>query len=185
MLVLQLGHPKINPIPEGKNYSKFQDIFLDLFDSEEEAIHMYWHKIPIRLRYREDLHANMDFFLGICKLIFKEPQGATKVNFMTELLFIHWEIYWNNYQIRIEARFTDTEDAYGPYAEALSEHSTLEMDRYAFLREWKTLFHQLVMAFQSMNLNISDLNESKKLKLMQKLEQRIPKFGKLYTSESS
>lgn len=185
MLVLQLGHPKVNPIPEGKIYTVFQDVFLDLFESEEEAIHLYWHKIPIRLRYREDLHANMSLFLGMCKLVFKEPQGATKVDFMTELLFMHWEVYWNNYQIRIEARFTDTENAYGPYAAVLNEQSSLEMDRYAFLREWKTLFHQLVMAFQSLNLGISDPKEGKKLQLMQKLEQRIPKFGKLYTSESS
>ncbi|MDX2301969.1 MAG: hypothetical protein NW226_04175 [Microscillaceae bacterium] len=184
-MIIQLGHPQVNPIPEGKVFSAFQDVFLDLFKSEEEAIYLYWHKIPIRIRYREDLYANMQLFLAMIRLIFKENHGATKVDFMTELLFIHWDIYWTSHHIRIEARFTDTEDAYTPYADALNQQTTLEMDRYAFQREWKSLFHQIVMAFQTVQVNITDPKELKKLEVMQKIEQKIPKFGKLYTLDAS
>lgn len=182
LIAIQLGHPQIVHTSQ-REFQKLQDAFLHLFSPQEESIYLFWHRIPIRFRYREDMHANFNQILSILRLLQKEPTGVSKVNLMTQGLFINWEIAWNAGELRIVSRFTDTEDTYQKYAEALNQHPILRVSKLAFLREWKALLHQLIMGFQTAQIKLSDASEQRKWESMRQIEARIMQYGVLYTKK--
>lgn len=182
MIAIQLGHPQVLHSTQ-REFKTLQDAFLHLFSDQEESIYLFWHRIPIRLRYREDMHANFNQILSMLKLLQKQPNGLSKVNLMTQGLFINWEVAWNAGELRIESRFTDTEDAYQKYAEALNQYPILRVSKLAFLREWKALLHQLIMGFQTGQITFLEAIEQRKWESLREIEARIMQYGVLYTKK--
>lgn len=180
-LSLQLGHPKINqgafPV-----FETVRDVFLQLFRAEEESIYLFWHDAPLRLRYSEDLYHNFDAILAMVWLIQRDERGATKADFTTQLLSVGWELYWEGDELRIQSTFTELDDLYAPYAQALNRWPELRMSKQAFLSEWKTLLHQIIVAFQAARAEIRDGTERRKWELLQRVEGQILQYGRLYVS---
>lgn len=176
---LQLGHPKINqgPFPV---FDCVREVFLYLFRAEEESAYLFWHTIPLRLRYREDLSRAFDDILAMVWLIQRDDQGAARAEFATQLVAVRWELRWEGAALIITSSFRALEDLYAPYAEALGWYPELRVDRQAFLAEWKTLLHQIVVAFQAGEVVIRDGTERRKWELLQRVERAIPSYGCLY-----
>ena len=55
-----------------------------------------------------------------------------------------------------------------------------EIRKQTFLNEWKTLLHQIIVAFQSGHVEIRDGTERRKWELLQRVERQIPQYGQLY-----
>src|SRR5690606_1816981 len=49
--VIQLGHPKISQTVRPR-FRRLSDVFLQLFREHEESAYLFWHAIPLRIRYR-------------------------------------------------------------------------------------------------------------------------------------
>jgi hypothetical protein len=179
MFALQLGHPKINPGPFPP-FERVRDAFLPLFRADEESAYLFWHDLPLRLRYRDDLAANFDAILAMAWLVQRDDAGATLVELTTQLLAIRWELRWQGDELSIAGSFRAHEDLYAPYADAFSRASTLAIDRQAFLAEWKTLLHQIIVAFQAGGVSIHDGTERRKWELLQRVERAIARYGVLY-----
>lgn len=177
--IIQLGHPKILPT-RNKVIAKLNNIFFDLFHIDEEAAFIFWGQIPIRFKYKEDLYNNFDLILSMVWLVQKEHQGVTKVNLMTQLLFIYWEIYWKDDDVLIKARFKDTEDLFVHYADALNQHNELILNKTSFLREWKMLLYQIMVVIQTAGIEIEDGKERRKWELLQKIVHAIEGYGVFY-----
>jgi hypothetical protein len=178
-LILQLGHPKIH-LGSSHFFEQPSVIFVHTFRPEEESVYLFWHQIPIRLRYHQDLSHNFDAILAMVWLIQRDPEGATKVDLTTQLLTVHWELHWQKDNLTIQSTFTAHEDLYVPYAQALNQQPTLQIAKSAFLSEWKTLLHQIIVAFKAGKVEIEDGTERRKWELLQRVEQQIPQYGKLY-----
>jgi hypothetical protein len=178
-LEIQLGHPKINqgPFPV---FERVSDAFPALFRAEEESVYLFWHAIPLRIRYREDLYRDFDAILAMAWLVQRDDRGATKVDLTNELLSIHWEIRWEGSGLVISGTFTALDDLYTLYAQALNRRPEAQMEKLAFLSEWKTLLHQIIVAFQSGQIEIQDGTERRKWELLQRVERQIPQYGQLY-----
>ncbi|MCP4287757.1 MAG: hypothetical protein GY792_25520 [Gammaproteobacteria bacterium] len=180
---LQLGHPKINqgsfPV-----FEQVREIFVHLFRAEEESIYLFWYQIPLRFRYREDLHHSFDNILSMVWLIQRDEQGTTKVEFITQLLSIHWEIRWEGDGLVIRSTFTELDDLYAPYAQTLNQYPEVQMEKQAFLSEWKTLLHQIIVAFRSGHVEIQDGVERRKWEMLQRVEHQIAQYGQLYIRQA-
>ncbi len=178
-LLLQLGHPKINqtafPI-----FERVSDVFLHLFRAEEESIYLFWHDVPLRLRYRQDLSDSFDAILAMTWLIQRDQQGATVVPFTTQVLSIQWQVRWQHESLDIQSTCIALDQRYTPYALALNQWPQVQIDRQAFLCEWKTLLHQIIVAFQAGHVTIQDGTERRKWELLQRVEQAIPTYGRFY-----
>jgi hypothetical protein len=179
-LILQLGHPKIEPGPFPA-FKTVKDAFLRLFRAEEESTYLFWHAIPVRIRYREDLYHNFDAILAMAWLVQRDERGATKVDFTNQLLAIHWKIHWEGSSLIISGTFTALDALYTPYAQALNRWPEVQMEKQAFLNEWKTLLHQIIVAYQSGQVEIQDGTERRKWEMLQRVERQIPQYGRLYT----
>jgi len=113
-------------------------------------------------------------------LVQRDEAGATLVELTTQLLALRWELRWQGDQLSIAGSFSAHEDLYAPYADAFSRAPTLLIDRQAFLSEWKTLLHQVVVAFEAGDVTIIDGTERRKWELLQQVELDIPRYGALY-----
>lgn len=179
MFALQLGHPKINagPFPP---FARVRDAFLPLFRAEEESAYLFWHDLPLRLRYHHDLDTNFDAILAMVWLVQRDDAGSTLVDLTTQLLAVRWELRWQGDELRVAGSFRAREDLYAPYADAFSRVPALRIDRQAFLAEWKTLLHQVVVAFEAGGVSIRDGTERRKWELLQRVEREIARYGVLY-----
>lgn len=180
MFTLQLGHPKINKARPAV-YSSLTDVFPVLFREQEESIYLFWKEIPVRLSYRDDLCRNLDDILAIVWLLQKETTGKTRVQLSNQLLNVQMDLYWEKDKLTIEPLFRSQDDLYAPYAESLNALGKLELSRKAFLNEWKGILHQLLEVFDAGKILIADGKERRKLELLQRTEQTIPDYGRLYT----
>jgi len=178
--VIQLGHPKINqgPFPP---FERLCDAFPALFRAEEESVYLFWHAIPLRIRYREDLYRNFDSILALVWLAQRDDRGATKVELNNQLLSIHWEVRWEGDELNIHSAFVAHEELYAPYALSLERRPEAQMKKEAFLSEWKTLLHQIIVAFRSGRVEIRDGVERRKWEMLQRVESQIQQYGRLYT----
>jgi len=179
-LIIQLGHPKILTVTS-TSFEQVIEIFIHLFRAEEESIYLFWHQIPIRFRYREELYHNFNDILAMVWLIQQDEQGATKADFITQLILFRWEMRWKEDKLVIHSTFTARDDLYLSYAQALNQCPAVTMSKKAFLSEWKTLLHQIIIAFQASAIEIQDGTERRKWELLQWVEQQIPQYGRLYT----
>ncbi|MBX2998654.1 MAG: hypothetical protein KF893_09115 [Caldilineaceae bacterium] len=179
MFTIQLGHPKIKtgPFP---TLEKVKDAFFFLFRPEEESIYLFWHAIPLRMRYREDLHRNFDAILAMAWLVLRDERGATRVDLINQLITAQWEIHWDERNLTIAAAFSALDDLYAPYAHALNRWAEMTMPKQAFLNEWKPLLRQIIVAFQSGQIEIEDGTERRKWEMLQRVEEQIPCYGQLY-----
>ena len=180
MFTLQLGHPKITAqhFPE---FSAVKQVFLSLFREEEESVYLFWNEIPIQLRYRQDLAINIDEIIAMNWLLQKEPSGKASATFSNQLIEFKLELYWKEDELTLHSNFTAHEDLYIPYANSLNTAGTLTLSKQAFLHEWKTLLHQILVAFEAGDIQIQDGQERRKLELLQRTEQTITQYGRLYT----
>lgn len=176
---LQLGHPKIQRV-RPSTVEQLKDAFLSLFRAEEESGYLFWQEVPIQLRYREELANNFDQILAMVWLIQRDQQGATKINLNTQLLSAKWSVKWQDDELTIQSTFAAHDGLYSPYADALNLRSHLHLSRQMFLCEWKTLLHQIIVAFKAANIEIQDGTERRKWELLQRVEQQIPQYGQLY-----
>ena len=179
MFTIQLGHPKINTLP-AQEFEEVNEVFLRLFHEQEESIYLYWHEIPIRFRYHEDLYNSFNDMLAMLWLLQKESSGETKVILSNQLFRILWKLYWHGDDLEIVAHFEAFEPLYENYAEALNQKSELRLDKRQFLSEWKTLLHQVLVSFEAGKISIKDGKERRKLELLQQTEKTIENYGVLY-----
>lgn len=179
-IVIQLGHPKI-ATDSFTEFSSVSDVFLKLFRINEESTFLFWHDIPIQLRYREDLYRNFNDILAMAWLLERDDQGGTVINIQTPLMSINWELRWSNDDLELKAKFTPQMDIYQAYADALNNYSMLKISKNAFLREWHTLLHQIVTAFNAGNVQIEDGTERRKWEMLLDVEKKISGYGELYT----
>lgn len=179
LFALQLGHPKINqkPFPV---FERLRDGIAALFRADEESVYLFWHTIPLRLRYREDLARAFDDILAMAWLLQRDDRGATRVTFETQIVSITWVLRWEAAALVVTSEFTALEPLYAPYTEALSRFPELQIDRHAFLSEWKTLLRQLVIAVETGAVVIRDGTERRKWEMLQRVESAIPRYGSLY-----
>ncbi len=141
---------------------------------------MFWHDIPVRFRYREDLYHSFDDILAMLWLIQRDDEGAAKADFKNQLLLINCELRWKMDDLEIRGRFTEQDDLFASYAQALNQFPETKMTRQAFLCEWKSLLYQIIVSFQSGEVEIQDGTERRKWEMLQRVEREIPHFGKLY-----
>lgn len=179
MFTLQLGHPKINPLPPTE-FASVRDAFLDLFREEEESVYVFWQEIPLQFRYREDLYHSIDDILAMNWLL-GELQGETIVTLSNRLLTMTWKLYWLGDRLEIDAAFEARESLYEAYAESLNKVGQAELSKQEFQQEWNTLLKQILVAFDEGNVRIADGTERRKLELMDRTEQIIAGYGRLYT----
>lgn len=177
---IQLGHPRINPRPFPE-FKTVRDVFPQLFRPEEESSYLFWGEIPIRLRYREEFFHNFDSILALVWLIQRDEKGATKARLLTQLVTIDWEVRWQGSKVTISSTFTPVDDLYEPYAQALNRFPVLSMEKLAFLGEWRTLLHQIIVSFQAGQIQVEDGTERRKWELLQRVDEQIPNYGRLYT----
>lgn len=177
--VLQLGHPKIrqDTFPA---FATVREVFLHLFRAEEESIYLFWHTIPLRFRYRQELYANFDPILAMVWLVQRDDRGATRVDLTNQLLRMRWEIRWDGDVLTIHSVCSALDELYEPYAQAHNRCSDVTVDRQAFLNEWKTLLHQIIVAFQAGDVEIQDGTERRKWEMLQRVEKQIAQAGQLY-----
>jgi len=57
----------------------------------------------------------------------------------------------------------------------------MQMPRAAFLSEWKTLLHQIIVSFEAGEIEIEDGTERRKWELLRRVEKQIAGYGQLYT----
>ncbi len=184
-MTIQLGHPKIKSQIDRQSIASIKEIFPLLFVQAEESIYVFWNNIPIRLRYREDLFLGFNELLAMVWMVQKEAVGATKVSFVNQILFIHWEISWDENEVHIKAKYIDREDLYQQYASALNQKREISLSRDAFLREWNTLLHQIVVSIETIKIEIEEGTERRKWELLQQTTKNIGAFGILYTKGAS
>jgi len=180
MFTLQLGHPKITAqhFPE---FSEVKQVFLSLFREEEESVYLFWNEIPLQFRYRQDLFANIDNIIALNWYLQQETTGKTSVKFSNQLLEMQWELYWTQGELIVKGHFHAHEELYQAYADALNASNEMTVSKQDFLQEWKTLLHQILVAFDAGNVQITDGQERRKLELLQRTEQTITGYGRLYT----
>jgi len=181
MFTIQLGHPKINRIPK-QEFGSVKDVFLSLFKSPEEAIYLYWNQIPIRFRYKEDLHWSFNDMLALAWMLQKEKKGETKASFQNQLMRMELVCNWNDDDLTIKGSFKPFEFLYQPYGSALNQSEILKLSKKAFLSEWKTLLHQVLVSLEASNCSIKDGLEHRRLELLRQTENSIQDYGRLYTA---
>lgn len=179
MFSIQLGHPKINNIPE-QEFETVREVFLRLFKSQEEGIFLFWNQIPLRFRYREDLFANFNDMLALVWILQKEEKGETTAKFQNQLLTITFICVWNNDDLSIQAHFEPFEHLYEPYGTALNNSDKIHLSKAQFLSEWKTLLHQILISFEASKCVIKDGIERRRFELLQHTEKSIKDYGRLY-----
>lgn len=177
---LQLGHPRIRSgrFPVAQSLSEALDM---LFRAQEESVYVFWHDIPIRFRYRQDLSRCFDDILAMVWLMQRDHEGATKVALDTQLLKAAWEVRWKDDACRIEAAFAERDELFAPYAEALNRYPEVHMERSAFLREWNTLLHQIIVSMEAGDVEIQDGVERRKWEMLQRVDRSIAEYGTIYT----
>ncbi|MEM7185444.1 MAG: hypothetical protein AAF466_02200 [Bacteroidota bacterium] len=179
MFTVQLGHPKIiQDTP--REFEKMQDIFLAVFREVEESAYLFWNDIPIRLRYREDLYRSFNDMLALVWMLQKEPKGSTKATLINQLMEVQLTAKWENDDLSIDGAFKSFEYLYRPLADALSRQSEIRMSRAQFLREWKTLFRQLIEVVESSGHRVQDGVERRRYELLTRVEASIDSYGLLY-----
>ncbi len=180
MFTIQLGHPKITAqhYPE---FSEVKEAFLSLFREEEESVYLFWNEIPVQFRYRLDLFANIDDIIALNWFLQQETKGRTCVKFSNQLLQMQWELFWDQDELTIKGHFSAHEALYKAYADALNRSNEMTVSKQDFLQEWKTLLHQVLVAFNAGNIQITDGKERRKLELLERTEQTITGYGRLYT----
>ena len=177
---IQLGHPKINQ-GSFSRFEKVKDVFLELFRVEEESLYLFWHDVPIRFRYCKDLHQIFDDILAMIWMLQDKESGAAKVTLQNQLLSMTWAFRWQGDDLQIDSVFSARDELYRKYADALNKNASIKVSKKAFLSEWKTLLHQIVISFDAGNIEIEDGTERRKLEMMQSVEASISGYGKLYT----
>ena len=180
MFLIQLGHPKINTIPE-QEFQSLAEFFLKLFKSPEESIYIFWNQIPLRFRYREDLFSSFNDMLALVWLLQKEEKGETKFQFHNQVMDIGFNCAWSHDELTIHAKFQPFEYLYEPYANTLNNSNSIQLSKAHFLNEWKTLFHQILVSLEDSKCTIEDGLERRRLELLQLTEKSIKGYGRLYT----
>lgn len=178
MFTIQLGHPKINSIPE-KEFPAVKEVFSELFHHNEERFFVFWNDIPIEFQYH-NLFQNFDEILAMNWLLQKENQGKTKATLTNDVLTIELHLFWENDDLKIESYFHPLQEKFRVYAETLSENSIINSSKESFLNEWNTLLKQLLTAFEAAHVRIIDGTERRKMELLHHVEQAINGYGKLY-----
>jgi hypothetical protein len=176
---IQLGHPKILA-PENKAFDRLAEVFPKLFAENEESAYLFWHQIPIRWHYTYEWYANVDDIIAILWLIYSKQEGANKVKFMTDTLFIDWEVRWNDTDIIIKSTFLERRQSSKLYAEALNKHQQLEISKNDFIAEWNTLILQIIKCFTSAKIKITDEREIIKFQMLEKIAANFHQYGTLY-----
>lgn len=179
-LSLQLGHPKIRGGPLHEVLSVPLAIQL-LFRKEEESAYLYWHDIPIRFRYKQDLSRCFDNILAMAWLMQRDERGATKVDLETQLLTIRWEVRWEVDSCHVHSVWEERDALFEPYAAALNRIPDLHTSKSAFLCEWKTLLHQIIVSIEAGGVVIRDGVERRKWEMLQRVEREIAQYGTIYT----
>ena len=179
MFELQLGHPRIIHA-KFTEFTTVNEVFLTLFRPEEESIYLFWHQIPVRFRYREDIHQNINNIIAMAWVIQKQEQGETKIELVNQLISIRWEVKWLDDNLKIVSRFTAHDELYAPYADSLSQYAELNISKTLFLNEWKTLLHQIIICFREGHIVIRDGTERRKFEMLKRIENEIQNYGKLY-----
>lgn len=178
MFTIQLGHPKINSIISTE-FASVKEVFPYLFHKNEERVFMFWNEIPIQLQYI-DFYENFDEILAMNWYLNKETEGKTKATISNKTVKIEMHLYWENDHLTTEFFVEAFDEKYQSYADAINEKPGLSCSKDSFLNEWNTLLHQIITAFNTANISITDGTERRKLELLHQVEQSIKGYGKLY-----
>jgi hypothetical protein len=156
------------------------DAFEYLFRPEEESAYLFWHGIPVRIRYRQDLPVCFDNILAMTWLLGRDEAGASFVDLETHIVSARLELRWRNDDCHIRAAFKERRDSHQLYAEALNRHPELHMSKAGFLREWRTLLHQIIAAVEAGRIGIEDGVERRKWEMLQRVDRQVPGWGRMY-----
>jgi len=182
VFLIQLGHIKIRTIPK-QEFKTVPEIFLSLYDSEEEQFFVIWKELPIAFNYKSQLFQNFDAVLSMCWLLRKKESGDAKVQLENDALTVKLQLHWSNDQLKIEAHFDAKEDHFRRYSETLQQKQPLILSKINFLREWNTLLRQVMLSIQASGCTVKDGTERRKLELLQETERNIAGYGKFYHYE--
>ena len=131
--------------------TSFDEIFPRLIGENTPGAHLIWNGIAIRLNYNYDAYRNI---LNIAQFVAKitgSDSGSEKITLMTEMLFVEWQIRWNQ-TVNIEAKFMSRKEDWNHYANVLNEQRTAEIPKESFIREWQKWLKALNQVVQSVNL---------------------------------
>ena len=179
MIQIQLGHPKIINT-EQIELKKVTDAFFKLFHTYEESCFLFWDGIPIRFRYKEDFYQSFNEILAMCWLLEREREGKTKAVLINQILTINLQLFWKNDKLTIIAEFEAHEELYLNYTKKLNKKSKTRISKQLFLYEWNTLLRQFLEVFKQGGVIIEEGPEKRKLELLELVENKIKRYGKLY-----
>lgn len=175
IFLIQLGHVKIKP------NTSFKESVFDLFQPIDEAIFIFWQRIPIHFTYGQNIKNSIDQIIKMLDVLIEKDTGEERIVLGSHLLDIIWNLSWEKNKLIIEAAFNSKEFLYNDYAGALNSVRIVQLKKEDFLKEWKSLFAQLLKVVQVVGKENLDKEEQNKWGLVEEITDQITEYGILYT----
>ena len=178
---IQSGHPKIKSTTTAE-FASVQDVFFEVFREKEEVLYLFWHEIPIAMRYQQDISLSFNDMLAMVWMLEKDEEGKTSITLYTELFKVTLKLHWEQEVIDIVPHFEAYDDLYESYVDVLNKHEYVTMRKESFINEWNGVLRQLLIALTVSKATVKEGTEKRKLSLFQKLVNNMENYGQVYTN---
>lgn len=140
----------------------------------EEAI-IVWNNLYIPIDYKYELSVIINDLLPFLSCLLTSKNGSYKLGFGVDTIRAIWDIDWDQDQIRINSEW---DIAPGNLKELLNKHNSIELNRDAFLAEWKKLLETIITSINKANILIKNQYEWEQIL---EIYSKISNYGYYYS----
>ena len=184
MIFIQLGHLRLASHIPNNVFINASESLKQLFRRHEESAFLFWHEIPIRFRYQQDIPRNFDQILALVWLMQRDDEGASEIELVTQLVSMRWQILWTKDRATITADFKPEMPEYQPYIESLNQHSEISLPKEELINELAMLLRQVAICLKTAKVQIQNGTERRKQELLERVVENILMPGKMYKKEN-
>lgn len=124
-----------------------------VFPPGVESAYLTWNRVPVRLRYHDDVPALLAGLVPMLEAVVGLARGSWVVTWSAEFLAGRWELGWDPQTVKGLARW---DRVAGEYEALLNERAILMTPRFGFLLAWNTLLRKVVEGLDANAVVLSD-----------------------------
>jgi hypothetical protein len=175
---IQVSNPAILSVKK-KRQEDLAEALNAIFPDKTEEAYILWNWVPVRVSYKYDLSVMIEDILNMLIFLTASESGSYRVSFGSSTLNAEWQLNWNDNQLTIFSNWHSPADF---YTDLLNSRNKLEINRDAFLWEWKAVLRKVIWAIENGEFTF---RYKPNWKALYKLEAAIPKYGFFYQTEES
>lgn len=139
VFAIQIGNPQVKSKVVSED-RKISEAIESIFLMNTEDMIMIWNNIRIPLSYKYEISYMIDDILLMLNRITSEDSGCLSIHWLPDVFRCNWNVKWNEDKVFVESQW---ENVIGHLELLLNRCNRLEMNKKAFVSEWKSLLRLL------------------------------------------